>query len=150
MTSTEHTHNVQLATLPWLQGAPEHELEVIETNSTPQLIATGKDLCRQGERGWDEAFIILHGEAAVIVDGEAIARLRPGDICGEMALLGGGERSATIIAVTPMNVLQMTRPQFDHILANAPTVNDTMLTTLAHRLDEANHRSTSHGTDSST
>jgi CRP-like cAMP-binding protein len=138
-TQTNDNPSVKLAMLPWLQGAPADELETIERNTTARLIPPGKDLCRQGERGWDEAFIIIHGEAAVLVDGQAIARLTAGDICGEMALLLDHARSATVIAVTPLNVLVMTRPQFDQILAKAPTVTSTMMTTLASRLDETNH-----------
>jgi len=74
-TQTNDNPSVKLAMLPWLQGAPADELETIERNTTARLIPPGKDLCRQGERGWDEAFIIIHGEAAVLVDGQAIARL---------------------------------------------------------------------------
>jgi CRP-like cAMP-binding protein len=53
----------------------------------------------------DEAFVILEGEARVTLQGEELAVLGPGELFGEMAVLADQPRSATVTALTPMELL---------------------------------------------
>jgi CRP-like cAMP-binding protein len=96
----------------------------------------GKVVCREGVLG-HQAFVIVSGEVSVTVAGKEVARLGPGNLCGEMALLEGGIRSATVTAVTPVDVLALSVSDFNEMLRVAPTVNRRMLVSLSARLREA-------------
>src|SRR6266852_6231709 len=68
----------------------------------------GTMLTRADEPG-DEFFLILDGTASVDVATETRGPLRPGAVFGEMSLLDGGPRSATIVAETPVRLLVISR-----------------------------------------
>src|SRR5919108_1346302 len=63
----------------------------------------GDVLVSQGEQG-DELFLLFDGVLAVEIDGQLVTEVGPGAILGEMALLEGGRRTATLRAVTPCRV----------------------------------------------
>ena len=64
----------------------------------------------------DELFLILDGTASVEVATEKRGPLRPGAFFGEMSLLDGGPRSATIVAETPVRLLAISRRNFSVLL----------------------------------
>jgi hypothetical protein len=66
-------------------------------------LTPGQALTRQGAPG-DELFLLLDGVLAVEVDGKRLAELGPGAVLGERAVLEGGLRTSTLIAVTPVRV----------------------------------------------
>ena len=66
-------------------------------------VAEGEDLIRQGESG-TELYLLLDGVLEVLVDGEPIAELGPGAVAGERSLLGEGNRTSTLRAMTPVRV----------------------------------------------
>ena len=102
-------------------GCRDSDLHHIQRNSTESAVPEGFALCREGVLG-RESFVILDGEAVVSIGGREMARLGPGSIVGEMALLDGGERTATVTAATPMRVLVLTGPELEEILSTVPTV----------------------------
>jgi CRP/FNR family transcriptional regulator, cyclic AMP receptor protein len=66
-------------------------------------------------------YVIEQGEAEVLTDGrEAIHVLGPGDTFGEIALLLTGERTATVVARTPMRLLSLSGQNFERIRARVP------------------------------
>jgi CRP-like cAMP-binding protein len=71
-------------------------------------------------------FIIVSGEAAVTVHGddEPVATLGKGDIVGEMSLLTGARRSATVKAVTPLEVIEVNKEALAHVLKASPDLVD--------------------------
>ena len=66
--------------------------------------APGDALVKQGDEG-RELFLILDGLVDVEVDGEKVAEIGPGALLGEMALLEGGKRMATLLATTPVRAV---------------------------------------------
>jgi hypothetical protein len=64
----------------------------------------GEALITQGEEG-RELFLILDGIVDVEVDGDEVAELGPGTLLGEMALLEGGTRQASVYATTPLRAV---------------------------------------------
>jgi CRP-like cAMP-binding protein len=56
----------------------------------------------------DKAYIILEGTVSVRRDGAEIAQIGPGDIVGEAGIMGGKLRSATIVALTPLDTIHLT------------------------------------------
>jgi hypothetical protein len=83
----------------------ERELSAIIIGSDPPFrrLAAGEALVEQGEAG-DELFLLFDGVLAVEQDGRQIAEVGPGAILGEMALLEGGRRTATLRAMTRCRV----------------------------------------------
>ena len=69
-------------------------------------------------------YFIEHGEADVLTDGgEAPQTLGPGDTLGEIALLLTGQRSATVVARTPMRLLSLSGQDFERIRELVPSSN---------------------------
>lgn len=66
-------------------------------------LAAGETLTRQGEPG-DELYLLLDGVLAVEVDGRRLAEVGPGAVLGERAVLEGGLRTSTLVAVTNVRV----------------------------------------------
>lgn len=96
----------------------------------------GDEMTRQGSVG-REAFVILSGVASVIKDGAEVARLGPGDHVGELSLLDGGPRSATVRAETDMDLLVLSKPAFNAVLDEVPTLAHKLLVSMAERLRES-------------
>lgn len=96
----------------------------------------GTMLTRAGEPG-DEFFLILDGTASVDVATEKRGPLRPGAFFGEMSLLDGGPRSATIVAETPVRLLVISRRNFFLLLKDVPGLNQSLLMTLSRRVRQA-------------
>ena len=67
-------------------------------------IGEGETLVEQGAEG-TELYLLLDGMLTVEVDGEPVAEFGPGALLGEMALLEGGHRTATLRAATPVRVV---------------------------------------------
>ena len=90
-----------------VETALERQLSVsiMRDGRRPRLrkVGEGDTLVQQGEQG-DELFLLLDGVLAVDVDGERLAELGPGAVIGERALLEGGLRTSTLVALTPCKV----------------------------------------------
>ena len=88
-----------------VESALEHQLSVLIIDADPvfQKLRAGQTLVEQGAPG-DELFLLFDGRMVVEIDGEPVAEVGPGAILGEMALLQGGRRTATLRTVTPCRV----------------------------------------------
>ena len=84
-------------------------------------------------------FVILSG-AAEVEAGGAIHMLRPGDFFGEMALLAGSRRTATVLATEPVEAMVFETLHFRAFLIENPSVAVTLLEGVADRLDAAQQR----------
>ena len=72
-------------------------------------------------------YFIEEGEAEVITDpGEVTEALGPGDTFGEIALLLTGERTATVVARTPMRLLSLSGQDFERIRARVPELERSL------------------------
>lgn len=93
------------------------ELSRIASISTEHLVQAGDVLTVQGEPG-EEFFVIVSGTAVATRDEVFLAALDPTAFFGELALLDGGERTATVVAKTDMRLLVLSRREFfsDHFL----------------------------------
>jgi CRP/FNR family cyclic AMP-dependent transcriptional regulator len=96
----------------------------------------GTMLTRANEPG-DEFFLIFDGTASVDVATEKRGPLRPGAFFGEMSLLDGGPRSATIVAETPVRLLVISRRNFSVLLKDVPGLTQSLLMTLSQRVRKA-------------
>jgi len=72
----------------------------------------------------DKAYVVLRGEVAVRLKGEQIARLGPGDIVGELAIMGNRLRSATVVAASDLEVLHFTKDEVEALYAGVPAFRE--------------------------
>lgn len=86
------------------------------------------------ESGGAAFFLILEGSADVTVRGKRIARLRAGDSFGELSLLDGKARSATVTATGPLTLYRIRSWDFRDLVKSEPSIALGLLQTLADRL----------------
>ena len=82
----------------------------------------------------DKAYIILRGEAAVRRDGREIARLGPGDIFGEGAIVNNKLRSASIVTLSKVELVHFTSEQVRQLCDDIPAFADALSRTAQERL----------------
>ncbi|HWP34456.1 MAG TPA: Crp/Fnr family transcriptional regulator [Thermodesulfobacteriota bacterium] len=93
----------------------------------------------------DSCFLIVSGEVKVSLFGEdgkeiTLAKLREGEVFGEMALLSGAPRSATVIALQDTTLLVLEREEFTRLVMRQPKLALKMLAVLAERLRKADEK----------
>jgi CRP-like cAMP-binding protein len=97
------------------------ELDDIVRVSDERHIEAGSTLCSQQAFG-QESFVIANGRVAVDVDGHQVAIAGPGQLIGDWALLGNGRRSATVRAITDVDVVVIDPRELHSLLAAVPSV----------------------------
>ena len=103
----------------------------------------GKTMVRQGDPG-DAAYLIIEGEADVILEGPAgpitVATLGANDIVGEMAILSGAPRNATVRARGRLTALKIAKEPFLRMVREFPSMAVSIMLELAQRLDATNNQ----------
>ena len=111
-----------LAQVPLFQSLPPRHLRRIADLMEEERMMAGATMVREAEPG-DIFYVILEGEAKVTsTSGRIVNRLRPGDFFGEISLLDGGPRTASVVAETPVTVLSLRRDPFLKMLRGEPEV----------------------------
>ncbi len=112
------------------------ELEAIAHTFDEEVFAQGQRVLRQGMTG-GAFYVIVEGEAAVLIDGQERARLGRGDFFGEISVLLGGVPMADIRAETLLRCLVLPGPQLEAFLLEHPPVMLRMLQAVSRRLRDA-------------
>jgi hypothetical protein len=134
----------QLRQTDLFQGLSVAEATVLGTFMEREAADPGQIIVRQGDRG-DDLYLIEAGEADVTVGRDpqnqvAVARLGPGDYFGEIALLTGAERIATVVAVTPMSLLRLSKDAYTRYLTHAAEVEQQITRTAMGRTMETTRK----------
>jgi CRP-like cAMP-binding protein len=79
-------------------------------------------------------FVLLEGRARVVQSGRTVARFGPGDFFGEISLLDGEPRSASVVAEDPVRCLVLDGRDFGDALAREPLIAIRILREMAGRL----------------
>ena len=122
-----------LQRVPLFSGFNEDELRRVAELSRIAEAAAGTVVTQIGEPG-DSFFIIIDGAVAVRTPVGAGSQLQPGDFFGEMSLVDGEPRSATIVATTDLRLLVIDRFHFWRLLDEAPDLVRRILTILSRRV----------------
>jgi len=125
-----------LKKVPLLSGLSRRDLDLIARVADEVKVEKGRVLTRQGGLGM-EFLLLLEGSARVERDGKVIARLGPGDFFGEMSLIDGKPRSATVIADSPSALLAVQARSFRTLLDTVPGLQKKVLIALCGRLRAA-------------
>lgn len=130
----KHTDGAErLAGVALFEGFDDTELSKVAELVDEVEAELGAVLTEQGKPG-QTCYIVVAGEAAVVVGEERVATLGPGDLVGEMALIDNGPRSATVRAVTPMKLLAFDAERFRTLLDEHPKANRAIMATLSAKL----------------
>jgi CRP-like cAMP-binding protein len=122
-----------LRAIPLLSDSTTAELRAISGLGTRLRVEPGARLTTQGRLG-TEFFLITAGRASCVIDGEQVAEFGPGDFFGELALLSGSRRSATVTADTEMDVLVFSAAEFGRLVDSSSAVAVHMRKRLAQRV----------------
>lgn len=132
MTPSSDT-NASFRTIPLFAGCTADELDEIDRLSDQVRIPAGRTVIKQGDLGQEFA-LIVSGEAEVVKDGTAVARLGVGDYFGEVALLDAVTRTASVVASTDLVLEVLDRRGFNTLLDDQPRLSRSLLKGLAHRM----------------
>jgi CRP/FNR family transcriptional regulator, cyclic AMP receptor protein len=117
----------------------KRELKSVSKLMTELAIKDGTVLTRQGEPG-REFMVIRSGTARVEIDGSTVAHLGPGDFLGELAVISGTPRTATVTATSPMVIEVLNRREFMALLDESASLGRKILVGAVKRL-QINERS---------
>jgi CRP-like cAMP-binding protein len=129
----EHDVASKLANVPIFSGCTKRELAIIARASKEVSHRGGTVVAREGERGIG-LFLILEGQCSVTIGGKAKALLGPGDFFGEVALLDGGPRTATVTTMSAVRLVGITGWVFRGLLMEHPSIALKTLEAVAGRL----------------
>jgi CRP/FNR family cyclic AMP-dependent transcriptional regulator len=121
-----------LSQVPLFSGLSQKELKTLADNFTQRTFREGTELTAEGQGGVG-FFVIESGEALVTVDGIERRRLGPGDYFGEIALIDGGLRTATITAVSDGTSYGLTPWQFRPLVETNASIAWPLLEAMAKR-----------------
>jgi CRP/FNR family transcriptional regulator len=126
-----------LAKVPLFAGLSQTHLRAVAALAEEVRYSPGRMIVRTGTPGV-AFYVIVDGAAKVIRGTIATAKgtweLGPGDFFGEMALLDGGPRTASVVAETPLNTIRIERAQFRRMLREEPDIALKLLESMATRM----------------
>ncbi len=125
----------QLENIELFSELSSKERKAVGRLMTTVNIKPGKDLTVEGTVG-REFIIIIDGEASVRRSGKLIARLGQGDFVGELAVIAGVPRTATVTAETPMTISVLNRREFSTLLDDQPKLARKVLVGAVKRLHD--------------
>ena len=126
-----------LARLSLFADLPYPRLEALAHSFEEQVFAEGQRVIRQDVSGGG-FYVILDGEAAVVIDGQERARLERGDFFGEISLLTDEPPTADVVATSVLRCLIIPGNELKAFLLGQPSVMFRMLQVEARRLRAAN------------
>ena len=123
----------RIRSVPLFSEFGDKELQRVAAIAKEVEFPAGKEIAKQGESGVG-FHMIVEGEVSVSVDGKSHASLGPGTYFGEMSLLDGGPRSATVAATSDLKTISLTSWDFNALLDQYPDLSRGLLVQLCARL----------------
>ena len=124
-----------LKRVPLFESCSKSELGEIALLADELDLPDARDLTREGGTGW-EFIVLVQGEADVLRNGRLVAGLGPGDFVGEIALVTGKPRTATVRTRGPSRILVLTASGFRALMRDVPSIQAKVLTAVAARIPD--------------
>jgi CRP-like cAMP-binding protein len=122
-----------IKSVPLFSSCSKKELEAIASQADELTLPAGKTLTKQGDRG-REFMVIVDGSAEVRKNGRKVNTLGSGDFLGEIALISGGPRTATVTTTSESDLLVLTDRAFRQLTKQMPSIHASVLKALSERL----------------
>jgi len=119
--------------IPLFSGLDRHQIERLGQLAEEVDVPAGKVLIRQGDRGGD-LMVLASGQVSVERDGALLRTLGSGEFFGEIALVDGGPRTATITTREPSRLVVLGHREFHAMMDEFPEVASRILATMADRI----------------
>lgn len=130
-----------LARVPLFASLSARHLRRLAELTEEHRYMEGAPVVREGDVG-DTFYVILAGEAKVVPrSGRVVHRLYPGDFFGEISLLDGGPRTASVVAETELLMLALPRNALLRVIRDEPAVGVQLLQHAAGMLRRMEHPS---------
>ena len=122
--------NKQLMTVlhavPLFEGLSTKHLKAVAGLAEVARFMAGVGIVKQGVIG-DSFYVVLTGQAKVVANGRTLNRLLPGSYFGEISLLDGGPRTASVVSETEMTLVMITQRDFLAMLTKNPDISISLL-----------------------
>jgi CRP-like cAMP-binding protein len=122
-----------LATIPLFADMPEEDRDRVADVCAALEVGAGETLVTEGDFGYPMC-AIADGTEKVVRNETVIRTLGPGEVFGEIAILAGGRRTATVVATTPMRLTVMNRDVW-RLERDVPDVGAALRETIARCLE---------------
>ena len=122
-----------LKRIPLFSALSQKDLNEVARRADEVAVAKGSVIGEQGERG-SQCFIILQGSVAVRRNNRRISLHGRGEVLGEMSLLDGKPRSASLRVEEDAVLLVITRRDFRYLTDHLPGLDRKLLVSLSERL----------------
>jgi CRP-like cAMP-binding protein len=119
-----------IAAVPLFETLSKRHLKKVAGLTTTVEYDAGDTVIQEGEPG-DSFFVAVSGQAKVLSGGKVVHRLIPGDHFGEISLLDGRPRSASVVAETPLSLLRLPRASFLRLVRDDADLARALLASLA-------------------
>lgn len=128
-----------LKRVPLFERCSKRDLGKISSLAREVEYPAGTPVVREGEPG-SELFIIVHGEVDVRSRARKLATLAAGSYFGEIALITGSPRTASVTTGTPVRALVIKGRDFRNLLQDSPEIQYKVLQEVGKRLEERSFR----------
>jgi len=129
----------QLSRVHLLQALPPDEIAPLVHAAQAVHLAEGEELFREGDAG-SSLYVVVSGTLEVSRGGVKVAEIPAGDTVGEMAVVTGAPRSASIHAMVPTKLFRIPKHAFDDLIRSAAHVRDTVSKLISLRTEELKER----------
>lgn len=120
----------KIADVPMFSGLTDREIRTLAQRADQVSVAPGTKVVTEGATG-REFYVLLTGEAKVTRRGRTLRKLGPGDSFGELALIAGTPRGATVTTTKPSEMMVLMSRDFLALLDEFPRMTRKILTALA-------------------
>ncbi|MCJ7838379.1 MAG: Crp/Fnr family transcriptional regulator [Burkholderiales bacterium] len=123
--------------MPAIDLSPSALIALLPSDASLVPATAGKVIFAKGDPG-DLMYVIVEGEAQIVIDGKPVETVRSGGILGEMALIDSSPRSASGIAKTQCLLIPIAEKRFRDLVAHRPEFALHVMRVLADRLRRMN------------
>lgn len=124
-----------LKRVPLFERCSKRELALIAALADELDLPAARNLTREGAGGF-EFMILVEGEAEVVRKGRVVNQLGPGDFVGEIALVSGKPRTATVRTQGPARILVVAASGFRTLMHDVPSIQEKVLAAITARIPD--------------